>query len=166
MGPLVQTIFYFLYNTIVGSSVILTNYHYAILFFNLIPIYPLDGSKLVNLLLNKYLSFKDSHIVTIYTSFVIFVILMISTIVYQLNLIFVLILLFLLIKVIDEYRKHNYVFNKFLFERYIYEWRFPKNKIIKGDNPDKMCRDYRHLFYINKRYCLEKEILQKKFDFR
>ena len=165
MGPLIQILFYIWCNGMFGNNLILTNYHYAILFFNLLPIYPLDGSKLINILLNKIISFKKSHLTMLYMSVIIFFLLLYFILNYQLNLLYILILFFLLLKVLEEIRRHNYIFNKFLFERLIYEFKFTRNKIIKGDNVNKMYRNHKHLFFFNNKYCSEKEILQKKFDF-
>ncbi len=164
-GPMFQIVFFFIYTSIFGINSIFNNYHYAILFFNLIPIFPLDGARLINLFLNKFISFKNSHIITVYISFVIFTLLLIFTIVNKMNLLYILILVFLLIKVIDEHKKHSFIFNKFLFERYIYNFNFKKRKVINGNKITMMARDCKHLFYFNKKYHLEKEILRKKFDF-
>ena len=46
------------------------NYNTTILLFNLLPIIPLDGSKVLNILLNTIIPFKKSHILTIYISFI------------------------------------------------------------------------------------------------
>ena len=56
MGPIFQVIFtYLLYNLGVQDAVY---YSSSILCFNLLPIFPLDGSKLLNVFLNKITSFK------------------------------------------------------------------------------------------------------------
>ena len=51
-GPIFQIIYYRILFPIINSYAFM-NYHYALLFFNLLPIYPLDGAKLLNLLFNK-----------------------------------------------------------------------------------------------------------------
>ncbi len=160
MGPLCQTLFYFLaYN--LKPNFNLTNYHYALLIFNLLPIIPLDGSKLINIICNKIFPFKRSHLLLIYVSFVAFLIILLYNIT---NLIIILILMFLLIKIILEYRDHKYIFNKFLIERTLYKFNFKKTKIIKGPKLSKMYRGYKHLFFINKNFYKEEEVLRKKFD--
>ena len=45
-------------------------YSIILLLFNLIPIYPLDGYKILNLFLNKILPFKISHLISVYISFI------------------------------------------------------------------------------------------------
>ena len=81
------------------------------------------------------------------------------------NLIFGLIILFIAFKVIDEYKNHNSLFNKFLWERYNNDFKFKKKKIIRGKNVKKMKRDYRHVFYTQDKILTEQEILQRRFDF-
>ena len=159
MGPLFQIIFTYFF---VKNNNLL-NYSNLILAFNLLPIHPLDGSKLLNIILNKLTNFKKSHIITIYISFITIIIIVIKE---NFNLIFTIILLFITIKVVDEYKNHNIIFNKFLLERYTNKFNFKKKKIIKGINLNKMKRDYKHIFYTNNHYHSEKEILKKKFDLK
>lgn len=160
MGPMMQCLFYFL-AMLIRPSYMLMNYHYTILLFNLLPIIPLDGSKLINLLCNTFLSFKRSHLITIYLSLLV----VIGVILYNINnFILLLIFIFLIFKVISEYQNHSYIFNKFLFERYLYKFNFKKVKIIKNTNLKKMQRDYIHFFKVGKKLIKEDEILEQKFD--
>ncbi len=161
LGPLFQIIFYLIINIFFVKDILFTNYHYFLLFFNLLPIIPLDGSKLINIVLNKIFSFTKSHLLTIYIS-IITILFIISYGFLNSSLICLLIVFFLIIKVIDEYIKHDYLFNRFLLERYSYEFDFKKIKNIKGLNLKKMKKDNRHIFYLN-RFYTEKEILQKRF---
>ena len=121
MGPLFQIIFTYFF---VKNNNLL-NYSNLILAFNLLPIHPLDGSKLLNIILNKLTNFKKSHIITIYISFITIIIIVIKE---NFNLIFTIILLFITIKVVDEYKNHNIIFNKFLLERYTNKFNFKKKK--------------------------------------
>lgn len=164
MGPIFQCIVYYIGSYFISYDLIIYNYHYAILFFNLLPIYPLDGSKIINIIFNKFLSFKKSHIVSIYLSYII--LLLTGFVLYSMTFsyLIILILLFLLLKVIDENKKHEFIFNRFLFERYLYQIKFKKRKVIKGDQVNKMKRDYKHLFYLNNKYHTEDTLLSKRFD--
>lgn len=160
MGPLVQLIFVFLF---FRNNLDMVNYSNLILMFNLLPIYPLDGAKLLNIILNKITSFKRSHLLTIYISVVTIVFVALRL---EFNLIFMFILLFVFFKVYEEYKNHDNLFNKFLLERYMGAFNFKRKKIIKGNNPGKMKRDFRHIFKMEGRYVTEKEILKKRFDFK
>jgi len=155
LGPIFQIIYASIFN-----NPLLLKYHYALLLFNFLPIHPLDGSKLVNILLNKIFPFKLSHILTIYFSFL----LVIICLSFKFDLLFLLILILLIVDVIKELMNHKYLFNKFLLERYFYHFNFKKNKIIKGENYNRMFRDYKHLFYIENKYHSEKEMMSKMFD--
>ncbi len=157
-GPIFQIIFTFIIN---NNDVF--NYSMAILSFNLLPIIPLDGSKLLNIILNKFLSFKKSHLITIYISFLTIFFILIKS---QFNLVFILIISLILVKIFDECMNHNLIFKKFLLERYIYDFKFKKSKIIKSLNLKQMKKDYKHIFYDGKRYITEREVLKKMFDFR
>lgn len=162
MGPIFQIIFtlfvYYFWNL---DEVFY--YSLSILFFNLLPIYPLDGSKLLNLFLNKLISFKRSHMIIIMISVLTIFVLILGS---DFNLIFLLILMFLFMRVIKEIKTHESMFNRFLLERYLKKYRFKKIKKIKSLNLNKMRRDYRHLFYDGFKYVSEGEILKKRFDFK
>ncbi len=160
MGPLFQILFYIIVMNI-HPSYILKNYHYTILLFNLLPIIPLDGSKFINIISNKFFPFKKSHLITIYVSLLITFSIMILKIN---NLIFLLIMIFLIIKIISEYNEHDYIFNKFLLERLMYKFNFQKKKIIKGNNIQKIYKGYRHIFNINNKNYEEDEIIKRRFD--
>jgi len=159
-GPLVQIVFTYILLKINYNEDIL-NYSKLILFFNLLPIYPLDGSKLLNIILNKITNFKKSHLLTIYLSFLTILLLLVKV---KINLIFVLILVFIIIKVLEELKNHGNLFNKFLLERYTYNINFKKRKTIT--NIKQMKRDYKHIIYNEGKYQTEREILRKRFDFK
>ena len=160
-GPFSQIVFTIIYNYFSYSEVLI-DYSKALLFFNLLPIFPLDGSKLFNLFLNCFLSFKESHLITLYISFFIICFLFIKI---KFNLILFFIIIFILIKCIDEFRNHGNIFNRFLLERYTKNIVFKKSMILNSTDVRKMKRDYKHIFYDGKRYITEREILKKRFDF-
>ena len=155
LGPLLQLVFYFLYS----DNPTFNQYNLIILLFNLLPIYPLDGSKIVNILFNEFISFKRSHILTIITSFITLLVVILSI---KYNLLLYLILLFIVLEIIKEINKHNYYFNRFLLERYLYNNEYSKNKII--DNIKKMKKQTKHIFKINNKYFTEREIIRNLFD--
>ena len=155
LGPLLQLVFYFLYS----DNPTFNQYNLTILLFNLLPIYPLDGSKIVNILFNEFISFKRSHILTIITSFITLLVVILSI---KYNLLLYLILLFIVLEIIKEINKHNYYFNRFLLERYLYNNEYSKNKII--DNIKKMKKQTKHIFKINNKYFTERKIIRNLFD--
>lgn len=159
-GILFQTIFYIIVSFFCQNKII-DLIHYSILFFNLLPIYPLDGSKLVNLFMNLFFSFRSSFISMLCLSFGF---LLFLTSIYYKNFVFLLGLIFLWIGFIKEYRTRHYIYQKFLLERYIEKIPFKKKKKIKGPLYKKMKRDYEHLFVIQNKEVKERQFLRKLFD--
>ena len=86
--------------------------NYFILVFNLIPIYPLDGAKILNVLLNKVTSFKNSIIFTVLISYLF--IMMLLIIFLKINKLIIIILSFLIVEVNNLYKERKAIFNKFL----------------------------------------------------
>ena len=142
---------------------LIINYHYTLLFFNLLPIFPLDGSKLLNLLLSKFISFKKAHLTMIYTSYIVIIACLLSLKHISFGINIYLLLVLLLIKIISENKNHKMLYNRFLLERYLYDFYFKTIKIIKGSKLSKMMRDKRHLFIINNKKITEKEVLKRRY---
>ena len=116
-GPLTQNIAYIiLINIFNRDREVILIYHLSILIFNLLPIIPLDGSKAINILLNKIFPFKKSHLLTIYISYTIILVLIILSIK---NITLIFMISILLIILIKEHKNHKLIFNMFLIERYI-----------------------------------------------
>ena len=163
-GPLFQLIFtYILINTNILSyteTINIRNISYSLLLFNMLPIIPLDGSKLLFLLLNKISSYYKSHVILIYTS-IIFLLLFIINSLY--NLTFEFVIIFLIINILNEYKNHNTIINKFLLEKYLYKNKFNKLKILKKINPKSIWKNRVNLFVINKKIIHEKQILKNYF---
>lgn len=162
MGPIFQVLFtFFLY--FIYKDINILYYSFSVLAFNLVPIFPLDGSKLFNLFLNRLFSFKKSHFLMILVSLLMIFALLIC---FDFNLIFMFILSFLFIKIILEIKNHNGLFNRFLLERYLKDYHFKKYKKIYFSDESKMKRDYNHMFFNGFRWVSEREVLKKRFDFR
>lgn len=161
-GPIFQIITFLLFKNVFGTN--FTKYNLFLLIFNLLPIYPLDGSKLLNCLINKITSFKISFYVVIYISIISTFLFLFLVFYRHLSFTWILILALLFIKILEERKNFKLLFNKFLWERYNYKLTFKKEKLIKKIN--QMHRDYKHLFKINHYLLNEEEILKKRFDFK
>ena len=98
--------------------------NYFIIVFNLIPIYPLDGAKILNVIFNKLTSFKNSILLTVIISYI-FIIIM-SVIFIRINKLVIIILSFLFFEVNKLYKERKEIFNKFLLERYIRDFNMRK----------------------------------------
>lgn len=166
-GPITQVVYYLLlikFNFLSFYDMSLfTNYHYSILFFNLLPIYPLDGGKFFNILLNYYFSFRKSlkliFLISYIVIFIFFVIAFLNKISFSLSSLLVIILV--MCKLTQETKKEKYYFNKFLLERHLNNYKFSKIQVIKGIEYVK--RDYKHVIYDGKTTKTEKEELAKYF---
>jgi len=132
----------------------------VILIFNILPIYPLDGSKVINIVLNKITNFKTSYFLTLLISFIALIILISISIINK-SLIFIISFIPLLINLIELIINKDNVFIKFLLERYLYDIRFNKYKYIK--NIKYMKREYTHYIISGSNIESEKTFLNKFF---
>ncbi len=154
LGPLFQLLFYYMYR----GNEIFDYYNIIILIFNLLPIYPLDGSKIVNILFNTFIPFKKSHILTIICSIITITFILF----FKHNLLLYLILFFIFLEIIKEIKKHNYYFNRFLLEKYLNNNKYKRKKTI--NKITKMYKQTNHFFYLNNKYYTEKQIMAYLFD--
>ncbi len=153
MGPIFQILGYLVLKPFYSHIYL---YHYALLIFNLLPIYPLDGGKIFNILCGYFLNYLKSF----YITFIISIFFIIAVLIYSLNnfnLNLLLMILFMLIKLLKIYQKRYFYYNRFLLERYLYEYPFTKIKII--NNGKKFYRDRLHIINFQK----EKDYLKKVF---
>jgi len=156
-GPLFQHIAYiFLLVLMPTKKELINTYHYSILMFNLLPIYPLDGGKLVKLILNKIISYKSSLKLIIYLSYLVTGLLLLTN---KKNISLFIMISLLLILITKEKNKIEYIYNKYLLERYLNNYNFKSNKII--NNINNLYRDKIHLIHTNNKYISEKEYLEK-----
>ena len=163
-GPIAQLLFFFFLCFLSSKGLItyrnlklIENYNYTLLIFNLLPIYPLDGGRILNLVLNYFFPYKKSNLVVIFISVTI---IFISLFFYRdINYILMIILLFT--EIIIYFKRQNYLYNRLLLERYINPIRFKKFKII--DNKDSMYKDKRHIILYKNKYITEKDYLNRRF---
>jgi stage IV sporulation protein FB len=172
-GPLFQILFFCLmsimhkYGLVSNNTFdIIVNYHYSLLIFNLLPIFPLDGSKFINLILSKFLSFKRAHLSMIFLSYVTLLVAFITSKYISFNVNIYLLLCLLLFKLIEESKNHKTIYNRFLLERYLYNFGFKKRKLIKGSRLSLMRRDCKHLFIVDNKEITEREMLRKRYNQR
>lgn len=160
MGPIFQILFFLIIKNKYYDYT--SNFHYALLCFNLLPIIPLDGSKILSCILDSIFSLKLSQNILIYISIIITSLMLLCSI-YMHNLIISILLIFI-IKEIYKYRKMQpYIFYKFLLERYMSFYVFSKTCYIDGIKVTKMRKDYAHMFYVDHKYKSERQILKRIF---
>lgn len=169
-GILFQTIYYliiiFLYkNNLIRDYIfnLFTMYNKSILLFNILPIYPLDGSKILNLLLSKILPFNTANKLNIIIS-IITLITIIYINYYKFNYTTILIIGIIIDNIVKYYKQLKYLFNKFLLERYIYKITYNKTKKINKIN--NMYKEKYHIIKEKNTYITEKQALSHKFKWK
>lgn len=136
-------------------------YNLIIIIFNLLPIIPLDGSKLLNLLLEKKYSYYLSYKLNIIISSIFLTIFIIYNYLYNLDN--YIIILFLIFKLLDSLKYYKYLYNRFLLERYLYNIEY---KYIKYDSNSlkDLKKETKHYFKYKDSYLNERVFLKDKFD--
>lgn len=163
-GPIFQILFYILIIIISNKGLItprsfnlLKTYHYTLLIFNLLPIYPLDGGRILNIIMNYILPYKKGNKIVIITS----IITIIPLIFLYKSLNFLLMSILLISEIIIYLKRQNFLYNKMLLERYINPINYKKIKIIPNKNL--MYKEKRHIIKYKNKYITEKDYLNKRF---
>lgn len=136
-GPVVQI---FIYGVVYSgfSLGIIPEYYYGlilyyntlILLFNLLPIWPLDGGKLIFLLLSSRLSFKQAYYMTVFISMILCgLCLVIQLFLFPFLLSGFLLWIFLFFENWREWKHRFYVFMRFLLRRY------EAGNVVRGIQP-------------------------------
>ncbi len=162
-GPLFQIIGFFILSFFLDYRYlsILRFYNSVILIFNMLPIYPLDGGKLLHIFISYFLSFKLSFRYLFYISFVSFFIVFYVYLRFIRNILFLIVLILLYIKFISEIFKFSLYYNKFLVERYLYDFSYlPRKRVHCLDN---FKRNRYHVVCINNKNIDEREYLKEFF---
>ncbi|AST92732.1 M50 family metallopeptidase [Sutcliffiella cohnii] len=135
------------------------SFNVMILVVNLLPIWPLDGGKLLFILLSKYYAFSIAHEKALRFSFFFLIAFSILyLIVAPLHLNVWIIVAFLLFSLIQEWRQRHYVFIRFLLERYYgRKNEFTSLKPIVVDEKDKLLQ----VLYQFKRDCKHSIVVMK-----
>lgn len=156
-GPLFQIIGSIILYLITKNDLVLF-FNKIILILNLIPIIPLDGSKIIESVLFKiypyYKALKISEIISIITIFIV-------TIynVFKFNLLILIWIILLIIENLKNYKLIKYKFYIFLKERYDNYYSLPY-LYINGINIKNIKKDYKTIFKNNNNYILERDLIK------
>ena len=166
-GIVFQLIYYFIIYILYKNNIIreyifeeFTTYNFSILFFNILPIHPLDGSKILNLFLSKMLPYKLTLKLNIVVSLTTLIIIFYINY-YQFNYTTILIITIILDNIVKYYKEINYIFNKFLLERYLNKKIYKKKKKIR--KIENMYKEKYHLIKNKNHYITEKQALKDRF---
>ncbi len=136
-GPLQHVLIYagifaLSYSGLVPTSFIdiMLYYNTVILLFNLLPVWPLDGGKLLFLFLARFLPYKRAyHIIILFSMTLAVIFLTVQLILPSFTLSTFLIALFLFMESQSEWKQRQYVFMRFLLKR------FEKKPIVLKNQP-------------------------------
>ena len=166
-GILFQIVYYLLITYLYKTGLIrdyifnlFTMYNRSILVFNILPIHPLDGAKVLNLLLSKILPFNIANKINLIISVITLVTIILINYL-EFNYTTFLILGIIIDNIIKNYQQLKYVFNKFLLERHIYNITYQKRKKI--NKISHMYKEKYHTIKENNTYITEKQALSHKF---
>lgn len=113
-----ETYYFLLYNNL------------SILFFNLLPIFPLDGGKLLFTFLSLSLPFKKAHKVMIISStFFLLLFIIVILVISPMNISIWCMVVFLFFSIWREWRQEKYIFMRFLIGRYHHQQLLQSRRI-------------------------------------
>ena len=127
MGPLFQIILTICLKDFDYNVVLFSN---SLLFFNLLPILPLDGGRILNLVLSLFKPYSKSMIITIIISYMFYLFIFIYVLKIS-SIFYILVLSFLIFKIVEENKKIKEYYYTFIMERYLYINKYKNIKIIK-----------------------------------
>ena len=131
-------------------------YNKSVILFNLIPIIPLDGSKLLLSICSKFVSYRLSYIIMIVVSSLSLLLFIVFNVFLKLN--DIVIYAFLVSNLIICIKEFKYVRNKFYLERIIYDNYY--NAIISNSsNIEDMRIDKYYYYKVGDRYVNERKYI-------
>ncbi|WP_404453245.1 M50 family metallopeptidase [Virgibacillus necropolis] len=163
-GPL-QHVFIYLFIIILAPMNVVPNsiielimyYNNVILFFNLLPVWPLDGGKCLFTLLSAFIPYKKAHTIMILVSILVCVcILLTQLFILPFTLSSIFIILFILLENRTEWKQRYYVFLRFLSRRFYGTNQSRRLSPIKVSDKNTLfdvfslfIREKKHIIYIS-----------------
>lgn len=152
-GILMQLVLFLMIPTNIYQYEIFYNLNTSLIIFNLIPIIPMDGSKILESINENIFKYRITTYITIIISIISLFIMYKIT---ENTLIFITLYIFNIKNILNI----KYVYNKFLLERYLYKYKYKKNKYV---NSIKDLYKTRNNYIIYDKIVNEEEILLEKF---
>lgn len=150
MGPVVQMLFYMIVYYLYTKGFVSVNtmkkvstINLILLEFNLLPILPLDGAKILNNILDLILSYDLAHKVSLAVSFLALPLVFL----FDNKLIIILVVISLLVRLFEEINWHKFRINKLLLERKLKGIKF--KKISEFESLTKVKRNVTYYRFIN-----------------
>ena len=145
---------------LITDNVIILKYNKYIMLFNLLPIIPLDGSKILFEIYALIMPYKKVIKYYYLTSFIFIIIYFIFNYKYNLNN-YMIIILFIY-KTIEVIKNRNILYEKFILERALYDIKFNKVK-NKNEDINKYLKDTKYYYKYNNKIISDKEYLKNKY---
>jgi len=142
------------------QSIMLYEYNLSIMLFNMLPIIPLDGSKIIFEFLNYKLSYKKSMSIYIFISSISIIIYFFINYKYELNN-YMIIILFIC-KTVEFIKNYHVFYHKFILERFLYNIKFSKVK-NQNQNINNYHKDTKYYYHLNDKIIEEKDYLKKLY---
>lgn len=150
MGPVVQMLFYMIVYYLYTKGFVSVNtmkkvstINLILLEFNLLPILPLDGAKILNNILDLMLSYDLAHKVSLAVSFLALPLVFL----FDNKLIIILVVISLLLRLFEEINWHKFRINKLLLERKLKGIKF--KKVREFESLTKVKRNVTYYRFIN-----------------
>lgn len=150
MGPVVQMLFYMIVYYFYTKGFVSVNtmkkvstINLTLLEFNLLPILPLDGGKILNNILDLILYYDLAHKVSLAVSFLALPLVFL----FDNKLIIILVVISLLLRLFEEINWHKFRINKLLLERKLKGIKF--KKIREFESLTKVKRNVTYYRFIN-----------------
>lgn len=156
LGPIFQIIGYYFLKAYFPLK--FRVYHLNLLLLNLVPIFPLDGFKLLSIVIAIFFPYWKSSIIGYFLSFIFIFLLMVYV---RNNVLLLFYIINLFIKLLKNYKMNKFYFYKFLLDRIIYGNKFRKIKFVKNKGIYGMYRNCNHYFLENNSYYNELNYLKK-----
>ena len=160
MGPIFQNIAYILLLLLLKEKELVTRYHLGILLFNLLPIIPLDGGKMIKIITSSMIPYKKSLTFTIWLSYCMTIIILFSQKKISLNIVIMYLVLILLIRKEELKKTQNY--EQFLLDRYLHKTLYKKEKTIYKESD--FYRYRKNKIIVRGRIQNEDEFLREKYN--
>ena len=142
---------------ILKADVYLLHINYQIMLFNLLPIIPLDGSKIILEIYCLFLSFKHSLRLYYVTSFVFIMIYLFLNYHYLLNNYLLCGLFFY--KTIEVIKNRKVIYHKFILERCLYDNLLFNRVISKNEIINDYHKDIKYYYFLDSKLMSDKEYL-------
>lgn len=170
-GVVFQIILFFVYRIFYINGLIslktfnlFNMYNNLIMIFNLLPIHPLDGANISEIILNKFCSYKKSLQINFFISIIFIIVFIFYNAYYSLNNL--LIISFLIVKLIEYKKSIKHLVNKFFLERIFNNYSFEKIKHEKTINLNHLKKNVYYYFWNNDAWQSEKKLLLEKFKLK